>query len=144
MSSNEISFEIHDMIDNIVHANPVGTDFPTANNIYIYTLIRQVIATLPPVPTEINIIIPWNDEFEESPSPLHRNPQSEIFINPEKYNTLDTTYTTCSICTEDFDGEDDVGVLICNHVFHTKCITEWGHYKCECPICRHCPEEDLV
>jgi len=143
MSNNEISFEIHDIIDDIVQANPVGTDFPTVNNINMYMIITQVVESLPQVTTEMSIILPWVEEFEESPSPLHRNYQSEIKINPEKYNSIDTTYTSCSICTEDFNGEDDIGVLICNHVFHSKCIIEWGHYKCECPICSHCPDEDL-
>ena len=41
MSSNNISFQVHDMIDDIVHANTLGTDFPSENNIRIYSLIRQ-------------------------------------------------------------------------------------------------------
>ena len=146
MSSNEISFEIHDMIDDIVQANSVGTDFPTENNIHVYMLIRQVIAALPPINREINIILPWeidSDElnFEDNEPQLHRNSDSQIMVNSQKYNTVDTSYNICSICTEEFDINDDIGILKCNHIFHTKCITEWGHYKCECPICRHCLEE---
>lgn len=146
MSSSEISFEIHDMIDDIVQANSLGTDFPTENNIHVYMLIRQVIASLSPITEEINIILPWEMDsnelnFQENDTQLHRNAHSQIIVNSQKYNTVDTTYNICSICTEEFDINDDIGILKCNHIFHTKCITEWGHYKCECPICRQCLEE---
>jgi hypothetical protein len=143
MSSSEISFEIHDMIDDIVQANSLGTDFPTENNIHVYMLIRQVIASLPPVRTENYIVLPWemdSGELESEPQ-LRRNSYSQIVVNSQKYNTLTTTYNTCSICIDEFDDNDGVDILKCNHVFHTKCITEWGHYKCECPICRQCLKE---
>ncbi len=59
-----------------------------------------------------------------------------LCVNSEKYKDVTTVYTTCAICTEDFVEDDDISKVKCNHIFHTKCITEWGHYKCECPTCR--------
>ena len=141
MSSNNISFQVHDMIDNIVQANTVGTDFPTENNITIYSLIRQVTSRvtqnmvnpntiqLPPI---LVVDLNLNDETNN----ISRQETSQIIVNSKKYKDITTTYTTCTICTEDFLEDDDISKVKCNHIFHTKCITEWGHYKCECPTCR--------
>ena len=46
MPTNNISFQVHNMIDDIVQANTFGTDFPIENNITIYSLIRQVTSRL--------------------------------------------------------------------------------------------------
>lgn len=42
----------------------------------------------------------------------------------------------CSICLIDFEDEDDVASLPCNHFFHKACIEEWCSYKADCPNCR--------
>lgn len=42
----------------------------------------------------------------------------------------------CSICLIDFEDEDDVSSLPCNHFFHKACIEEWCTYKADCPNCR--------
>ena len=51
---------------------------------------------------------------------------SQITVNSEKYRDMSTSHTTCAICTEDFIEDDDISKLKCNHVFHTKCITDMG------------------
>jgi hypothetical protein len=44
---------------------------------------------------------------------------------------------TCSICFDDFEENDDVSILKCNHLFHYKCINKWlMENKTTCPICR--------
>lgn len=43
---------------------------------------------------------------------------------------------SCSICFDDFSKDDEIGLLNCEHFFHSKCIEEWGKYKTECPLCR--------
>jgi hypothetical protein len=42
----------------------------------------------------------------------------------------------CSICTDKCEINTDAAQLICDHLFHINCITEWGKYKQDCPICR--------
>lgn len=46
--------------------------------------------------------------------------------------------TDCSICLESMDATDTNSqkTLVCNHVFHTRCIDQWVTQKNECPICR--------
>lgn len=63
-----------------------------------------------------------------------------IKISSTRYETLDEKIQnenkSCSICIIDFEKEDKISITNCNHIFHTDCITEWGKYKTECPICR--------
>lgn len=144
-SSNNISFQVHNVIDDIVQANSVGTDFPTENNITIYSLIRQVTSQITQripevmVNSSLNNILVFEVDLnlqDEEEDNISRQDTSQIIVDSEKYENIETGYTTCAICTEDFIGTDDISKVKCNHVFHTKCIVEWGHYKCECPICR--------
>ena len=43
----------------------------------------------------------------------------------------------CSICLCDYDEDDEVVVLPCQHLFHDDCLNQWiaNHYKC--PLCNH-------
>ena len=63
-----------------------------------------------------------------------------IKISSSRYEILDDKIReenkSCSICILDFENEDKISITNCNHIFHTDCITEWGKYKIECPICR--------
>ena len=46
-------------------------------------------------------------------------------------------YKACSICLEDYNEEDKLRLLKCEHGFHTECIDKWlleCNYKC--PVCR--------
>jgi len=44
----------------------------------------------------------------------------------------------CSICTENFNEDEDLAILPCNerHVFHRGCIQKWFEKKKSCPLCR--------
>ena len=57
-----------------------------------------------------------------------------------KYSDLDTTkidYNKCTICLANFDNEDLVKMLPCQHIFHNDCINVWlQNYNYKCPICR--------
>jgi hypothetical protein len=51
---------------------------------------------------------------------------------------------SCSICFDEFSKDDEIGLLNCEHFFHSKCIEEWGKYKTECPLCRNnIPEKNI-
>ncbi|XP_041989713.1 uncharacterized protein LOC121741084 [Salvia splendens] len=45
------------------------------------------------------------------------------------------TKERCSICLEDYDEGDDLGILDCKHEFHKSCIEKWLLLKNTCPIC---------
>jgi hypothetical protein len=42
----------------------------------------------------------------------------------------------CAVCLEKIKEGDVVATIQCAHTFHYPCITEWGKYKQECPLCR--------
>lgn len=67
---------------------------------------------------------------------LHR--QSNIFVNIESqlYETTEKKYDSCPICIEKYKNDEEVSVLNCGHIYHPKCIKEWGHYKPSCPLCK--------
>ena len=70
----------------------------------------------------------------------------KIILNEEQFNNLECTSfkelnlnenKECLICIENFNDDDDVIKIPCNHIFHKNCIKSW---VCEesnkCPICR--------
>ncbi|XP_065860762.1 uncharacterized protein [Euphorbia lathyris] len=42
----------------------------------------------------------------------------------------------CSICQEDYEGDDDLGKLECGHGFHLECIKQWLKHKNKCAVCK--------
>ncbi|XP_011069666.1 probable E3 ubiquitin-protein ligase RHG1A isoform X2 [Sesamum indicum] len=42
----------------------------------------------------------------------------------------------CSICREEYNDGEDLGMLECGHDFHTDCIKQWLTQKNLCPICK--------
>lgn len=52
--------------------------------------------------------------------------------------------TMCSICFEDFQNNDTVRILPCNHYYHDNCISKWFETKTTCPICRYDLTEEPV
>jgi len=63
-------------------------------------------------------------------------------LNVVVYRNTNNEYeqTECSICLEQFRTDENLAKLVCKHIFHLKCFTEWiqavnviEHLKC--PIC---------
>ena len=42
----------------------------------------------------------------------------------------------CSICIDEYQKNQSLCKLNCNHVFHTKCLKKWFAEHNSCPICR--------
>ncbi|CAG9325593.1 unnamed protein product [Blepharisma stoltei] len=42
---------------------------------------------------------------------------------------------SCTVCMEDFEVNEQVYMLPCNHVFHQDCILEWLKRSTKCPLC---------
>lgn len=53
----------------------------------------------------------------------------------EKY-TKSSMGNTCNICLEDYQDEDEVRILKCDHVYHPKCIDKWLESSNKCPVCK--------
>lgn len=62
--------------------------------------------------------------------------ESILKIHKTMYNPKTATDTECIICFDEYNEESEIGILLCSHYFHHKCIEEWrkGHdicpYKC--------------
>lgn len=58
----------------------------------------------------------------------------EMFINKDFY--VKKKENTCSICLCEFNENEIVSTLRCNHFFHPECLNEWIVKKKNCPLCR--------
>ncbi|XP_039045533.1 E3 ubiquitin-protein ligase RHF2A-like isoform X1 [Hibiscus syriacus] len=47
----------------------------------------------------------------------------------------DACNDACSICLEEFSGNDPSTVTNCKHGFHLQCILEWCQRSSQCPMC---------
>ena len=77
----------------------------------------------------------YNSLLEESFEHLiQRQEDIKLDIKKQKYDGKNNEM--CVICYENIEKKKYVSKLKCNHIFHYKCISEWGKYKQECPLCR--------
>ena len=53
---------------------------------------------------------------------------------PTTYDILKSEMkeTTCSICLEEYNDDDNILLISCGHIFHEICFTKWNK---GCPIC---------
>jgi len=74
---------------------------------------------------------------EESERDLELKRDDNIILEYDwiEYNK-ECKYSSCTICIEDFKEEYYIVKLECGHLFHEECISEWGLYKQECPVCK--------
>ncbi|KAK2439596.1 RING/U-box superfamily protein [Trifolium repens] len=42
----------------------------------------------------------------------------------------------CSICQEEYEADDEIGRLNCDHMYHFQCIQQWVAHKNFCPVCK--------
>jgi hypothetical protein len=62
---------------------------------------------------------------------------TEILVYQNLDDTLKSKYNTCFICLADFESDDIIRKIKCDHIFHKDCIDPWiikESYKC--PACR--------
>lgn len=64
-----------------------------------------------------------------------KKPNIKLDIESHKA-TVDHEDDSCAICTSKFESGENITILLCNHILHTDCISEWVKYKSECPLCR--------
>jgi len=68
-------------------------------------------------------------------SPLHkkRNDFTDIDLDSSISDSEQDNYE-CSICL--CSEKNDLVTIICMHVFHKDCISEWVKFDKSCPLCR--------
>lgn len=59
-------------------------------------------------------------------------------FDSQKYKDIEKSKydSNCGICLETYNGDEDVVILDCSHLYHKKCIDEWIHYNQVCPLCK--------
>lgn len=50
---------------------------------------------------------------------------------------IDELGTSCSVCYDEFELEQEVIPLPCKHAFHSGCILQWLKTSNTCPVCRY-------
>ena len=55
---------------------------------------------------------------------------NKSFINKQKDN-----FHECVICLEEMKTGEDLTIIGCSHIYHSKCIQNWIKKKRICPLC---------
>ena len=96
--------------------------------------IMNMIVVLEPI---FNLLDPIHIAIQnsENDQELIRQNEVNLDVSSQPYHSTDKKYDTCSICTDMYEQLEEVSVLNCGHIYHPKCIKEWGKYKQACPLC---------
>ena len=43
----------------------------------------------------------------------------------------------CSICLCEYEEDDEMTKLPCDHIYHLECVTSWTNQSSRCPLCNH-------
>lgn len=98
------------------------------------TILTSLIIQIPPIITILLIILLLrnfleNDDTRESL--LHQD------VKVDGYTMRRNNFcSVCSICYEEFNRNDSLRVLECDHCFHMNCIGRWLNRSNTCPMCR--------
>jgi len=79
---------------------------------------------------------PQNNQNNQNES----NRQNQTIEKIEMKFTNDLNHKNCSICLDEFNENELLFQLICNHYYHKKCINDWLQKNRSCPLCR----QDLI
>lgn len=63
-------------------------------------------------------------------------------IIPTKYSDIEQKYKEernieCSICLSEYEKDDLVTLLKCDHIYHIDCINNWIKNNSKCPVCKY-------
>ncbi|KAK9048238.1 hypothetical protein SSX86_032799 [Deinandra increscens subsp. villosa] len=50
--------------------------------------------------------------------------------------SADQNTNLCTICQMDYNDQEKIGMLECNHEYHVECIEKWLVEKNSCPVCK--------
>jgi len=58
------------------------------------------------------------------------------YINSKQYKHDSKNFSSCCICLNEFNKEELLITMQCQHVFHSKCLSSWLSLNSSCPMCR--------
>ena len=88
-------------------------------------ILRRTMAA-PPEMEDVKLVV-GADALEKIPICKYENLEDKI----KKMNI------SCTVCQEDFNTEDSVRLLPCEHIYHPDCIDDWlKEHSYKCPCCR--------
>lgn len=61
--------------------------------------------------------------------------KEEIIINKYSFINKSNNLDECIICLEEMKENDNLTLLKCSHIYHSKCIEIWLKKKSICPLC---------
>ena len=68
---------------------------------------------------------------------IEEQPINQPLLLEKKEITNDTLLDeSCVICLDQFQKEEKITILDCNHTFHFQCMTLWAQNNTTCPLCR--------
>lgn len=116
-------------IDLHEHSHIEGIDLTDANNRIIDALFDYVVNT-----TFLDFTYTELNELNDVKVTLTK----EQFDKFEKKKVSESNkLTNCSICMDNYELDEIIVTLKCNHVYHENCIENWlCNQKVTCPICR--------
>lgn len=94
-----------------------------------------------------------NDLFNIFNQTINENIEQEfedikVTLTPEQFSQLKCEKISndnvdrycnkpCNICMDNYNVDEEITFLVCNHYFHTDCIKHWlCNEKVTCPVCR--------
>lgn len=115
-----------------------------------HSAVRGIASVTPPhlIPLFIEVQLSSSDEVldheeedeDESMEEVIKIPASEEAIaslSEVKVMKDEIKEERCSICLENFEDNDYVLAMPCDHIFHKNCILEWLKISYKCPLCRY-------
>jgi len=114
-----------------------GTNVPTLNP--FGALLNPIFSFLggnPMMDLDSRIIEEFlrNDPNRHGPPPASQDAVNKL--KETKYSEGVCKTKECTVCQEDYQNEDSILHLPCEHNFHKACVTEWLLRHNSCPICR--------
>ena len=134
-------FEMKELISGIIYYSFSGTNAIFSDNyddvvlpILHGELKRIVTQSIRLAILRRTIVAPNMEDVKlvVGPEALEKIPISKYADLEDKIKTMNIS---CTVCQDDFNTEDTVRVLPCEHLYHPDCIDDWlkGHsYKCPC------------
>jgi hypothetical protein len=63
--------------------------------------------------------------------------QVSASVEHEIVSSHGDAHRECTICMEDFDDDDSIRALTCDHIFHAACLDPWfTKRQARCPLCK--------
>ena len=144
--------DIINIFDNIIHRNTITNIRNDYNSLYNRYSNLEYLSLSP-------ILENLQNEYDDMPDLIDNNnnifnfmnidqnyEDVKVILNEEQFANQkhsifkelnNNTTNECLICIQEFDEDDEVTKITCNHVFHKNCIKNWVCKESnKCPICR--------